>query len=126
MDRPETRFAWTGDVSLAYQVCGDGPTDLVYLQGYCSNVDVNWESPSLSRFLRGLAEHARLIVTDRRVAVRGHLPRTNAVPDPRRPAGHVSPNRGHAVDALARAVGTTDPNDPRHLGHEGMVGRPGR
>ena len=66
MDRPDTHFAWNGDVSLAYQVCGDGPTDLVYLQGYCSNVDVNWESPSLSRFLRGLASHARLIVTDRR------------------------------------------------------------
>ena len=66
MDRPETRFAWNGDVSLAYQVCGDGSTDLVYLQGYCSNVDVNWESPSLSRFLRGLASYTRLIVTDRR------------------------------------------------------------
>ena len=66
MDRPETRFAWNGDVSLAYQVCGDGSTDLVYLQGYCSNVDVNWESAALSRFLRGLARHTRLIVTDRR------------------------------------------------------------
>jgi class 3 adenylate cyclase len=66
MDRPETRFAWNGDVSLAYQVCGDGAIDLVYLQGYCSNVDVNWESQYLSRFLRGLAGHARLIVTDRR------------------------------------------------------------
>lgn len=66
MERPETKFAWNGDVSLAYQVCGRGPTDLIYLQGYCSNVDVNWESPYLSRFLRGLASHARLIVTDRR------------------------------------------------------------
>ncbi len=51
MDRPDTHFAWNGDVSLAYQVCGGGSTDLVYLQGYCSNVDMNWESPSLSRFL---------------------------------------------------------------------------
>src|SRR5919201_1289233 len=66
MDRPETRFAWNGDFSLAYHVCGDGPGDLVYLQGYCSNVDMNWESPSLCRFLRGLTRHARLIVTDRR------------------------------------------------------------
>lgn len=66
MDRPETRFAWNGEVSLAYQVCGSGPTDLVYLQGYCSNVDMNWQSPYLSRFLRGLASRARLIVTDRR------------------------------------------------------------
>jgi class 3 adenylate cyclase len=53
-------------VSLAYQVYGTGPADLIYLQGYCSNVDVNWESPYLSRFLRGLAGHARVIITDRR------------------------------------------------------------
>lgn len=66
MNRSETRFAWNGDVSLAYQVCGDGPSHLVYLQGYCSNVDLNWESPYLSRFLHGLAGLARLIVTDRR------------------------------------------------------------
>src|SRR5919109_5611164 len=66
MERPETRFAWNGDISLAYQVVGDGPTDLLYLQGYASNVDMNWESPYLARFLRGLARHGRLIVTDRR------------------------------------------------------------
>ena len=66
MQRPPTRFAWNGDVSLAYQVCGEGPTDLVYLQGYCSNVDANWDGPHLARFLRGLAAHARLIITDRR------------------------------------------------------------
>jgi class 3 adenylate cyclase len=63
---PETRFAWNGDVSLAYQVVGAGPIDVVYLQGHASHVDLNWESPALSRFLRGLARHARLIITDRR------------------------------------------------------------
>ena len=66
MERPETRFAWNGDVSLAYQILGKGSTDLLYLQGYCSNVDVNWESPQLARFLNGLARSSRLIVTDRR------------------------------------------------------------
>ena len=66
MNRPETRYAWNGDVSLAYQVVGDGPTDLLYLQGYCSNVDMSWESPHLAHFLRGLARDTRLIVTDRR------------------------------------------------------------
>src|SRR5262245_33091969 len=66
MDRPETRFAWNGDVSLAYQICGDGATDLVYLQGYCSNVDMNWASQTLARFLRNISAFARLIVTDRR------------------------------------------------------------
>lgn len=66
MTAPETRYAWNGDISLAYQVVGEGPIDLVYLQGYCSHVDLNWDSPHLARFLRGLAQHARLIVTDRR------------------------------------------------------------
>jgi len=66
MKRPETRFAWNDDVSLAYQTFGHGAGDLLYLQGYCSNVDLNWESPYLSQFLRGLAAHARVIVMDRR------------------------------------------------------------
>ena len=64
--RPETRYAWNGNVALAYQVFGSGPVDLVYLQGYTSHVDLNWESPHLARFLRGLGERARVIHTDRR------------------------------------------------------------
>jgi class 3 adenylate cyclase len=64
--RPETRYAWNDDIALAYQVVGDGTVDLLYLQGYASHVDLNWESPYLARFLKGLARHARLIVTDRR------------------------------------------------------------
>ena len=66
MEIPETKFAWNGDVALAYQVIGDGPVDIVYLQGYCSNVDMNWESPHLARFMNGLAGLGRLIVMDRR------------------------------------------------------------
>jgi hypothetical protein len=66
MNRPETHYAWNGDVSLAYQVLGQAGTDLLYLQGYCSNIDMNWESRHLAHFLRGLARHARLIITDRR------------------------------------------------------------
>jgi class 3 adenylate cyclase len=66
VERPETRYAWNGDVCLAYQVIGEGPVDLLYLQGYCSQVDLNWDSPYLSRFLRGLAGHGRSIITDRR------------------------------------------------------------
>ena len=66
MPYPETRFAWSGNVSLAYQVVGVGAPDVLYLQGYCSNVDLNWDSPRLSRFLTELARGHRLIVTDRR------------------------------------------------------------
>ena len=66
IDRPETKYAWSGNVALAYQVFGDGPVDLVYMQGYVSHVDKNWESPYLARFLRGLGQLARVIHTDRR------------------------------------------------------------
>ncbi len=66
VERPETRYAWNGDNSLAYQVVGDGPVDLVYLQGYLSNVELNWEHPAFARFARELARFSRLIVTDRR------------------------------------------------------------
>lgn len=65
-ERPETRYAWNGDVALAYQVFGGGPVDLVYLQGYSSHVDLNWASPHLARFLTGMGALARVIHTDRR------------------------------------------------------------
>ena len=66
MGLPETRYAWSDGFALAYQVVGGGPVDLLYLEGYASHVDMNWESPCFAGFLRGLAGHARLIVTDRR------------------------------------------------------------
>jgi class 3 adenylate cyclase len=66
VDTPETLYAWNGDIALAYQVLGEGSIDLLYLQGWTSNINLAWESPYLSRFLRRLSTHARLILTDRR------------------------------------------------------------
>jgi class 3 adenylate cyclase/pimeloyl-ACP methyl ester carboxylesterase len=66
VEAPTTRYAWNGDVALAYQVAGAGPTDLVYMQGWISNVDLNWENPHLARFLKGLSSMGRLIIMDRR------------------------------------------------------------
>jgi len=63
---PETRYAQSGDVSVAYQVIGDGPTDLVYVPGWISNVELMWEDPTLARFLRRLGSFARLITFDKR------------------------------------------------------------
>ena len=60
------RYAWNEDVSLAYQVFGEGPVDLLYVQGYCSHLDLAWESPYLARFLQGLGALSRVIATDRR------------------------------------------------------------
>jgi class 3 adenylate cyclase/pimeloyl-ACP methyl ester carboxylesterase len=66
VDIPETKYAWNGDASLAYQVLGDGPVDLVLQLGFSSHLDVNWSSPHLSRFLLGLGRYGRLIISDRR------------------------------------------------------------
>src|SRR5262245_41945926 len=66
MERPTTRFAWNGDTALAYQVLGDGEPTLLYLPGWLSNVELNWDHPVMSRFLRRLARERRLIVTDPR------------------------------------------------------------
>jgi class 3 adenylate cyclase len=66
MSLPETRYAQSGDVSIAYQVFGDGPVDLVYVPGWVSNVELIWEDPLLSRFFRRLGSFSRVITFDKR------------------------------------------------------------
>jgi pimeloyl-ACP methyl ester carboxylesterase/DNA-binding CsgD family transcriptional regulator len=63
---PATRYAKSGDVSIAYQIVGDGPPDLVWIPGFVSHVEAAWEWPSLARFLRRLSSLARLVVFDKR------------------------------------------------------------
>ena len=63
---PETRYAKSGGVSIAYQVVGDGPLDLVYVPGWVSHVELCWEEPDLARGLERLASFARLILFDKR------------------------------------------------------------
>jgi class 3 adenylate cyclase len=63
---PDTKYARSGDVSLAYQVVGDGPGDLVYMAGWVTNIEAMWEDPGYARFLRRLASFARLIMYDKR------------------------------------------------------------
>ncbi len=66
MARPTTRYAKSGDYSIAYQVVGDGPLDLVYVPGFVSHVEHAWEDPDLARFLNRLASFSRLILFDKR------------------------------------------------------------
>jgi pimeloyl-ACP methyl ester carboxylesterase len=63
---PETRYAKSGDVNIAYQVVGDGPFDLVYVPGWISNVELMWEEPNHARLLGRLASFSRLILFDKR------------------------------------------------------------
>jgi class 3 adenylate cyclase len=63
---PETRYAKSGDVNIAYQVVGDGPLDLVLVKGFVSHLDLDWEEPRYAHFLRRLASFSRLIMFDKR------------------------------------------------------------
>jgi pimeloyl-ACP methyl ester carboxylesterase len=63
---PETRYAKSGDVNIAYQVVGEGPLDLVYVPGWISNIELMWEEPGHARLLRRLASFSRLILFDKR------------------------------------------------------------
>ncbi|SDA94524.1 DNA-binding transcriptional activator of the SARP family [Sinorhizobium sp. NFACC03] len=64
--RPQTLYVKSDGVNIAYQVTGDGPFDLVYVQGWVSNLDYAWESPRLSRVLHRLGSFCRLIRIDKR------------------------------------------------------------
>jgi pimeloyl-ACP methyl ester carboxylesterase len=64
--QPDTRYADSGGVNIAYQVLGDGPRDLVFVMGWISNIEVFWEEPTLARFLTRLATFSRLILFDKR------------------------------------------------------------
>ena len=66
MERSETRYARSGDVSIAYQVIGDGPFDLVYVPGWVSNIELMWDEPGYASFLERLATFSRLIIFDKR------------------------------------------------------------
>ena len=63
---PETHYARSGDVNIAYQVVGDGPLDLVFVMGWVSHLEYFWKEPSFARFLRRLASFSRLILFDKR------------------------------------------------------------
>lgn len=62
----EVAFAQSGDVSIAYRVVGDGPVDLVYVQGAFTHLDVYWELPAFRRYCERLGEFSRLVLFDKR------------------------------------------------------------
>ena len=62
----EVSFARSGDVNIAYRVVGDGPIDLVYVQGAFTHLDVYWELPAYRRYCERLGEFSRLILFDKR------------------------------------------------------------
>ena len=63
---PETMYAKSGNVNIAYQVVGDAPLDLVFVMGWVSHLEYFWKEPSFAHFLQRLSSFSRLILFDKR------------------------------------------------------------
>jgi pimeloyl-ACP methyl ester carboxylesterase len=63
---PVTRYAQIGELSIAYQVVGNGPLDVVHIPSWISNVEENWNEPGSAQYLKRLASFSRLIMFDKR------------------------------------------------------------
>jgi pimeloyl-ACP methyl ester carboxylesterase/DNA-binding CsgD family transcriptional regulator len=66
MTSPVTKYARSGDVRIAYQTVGTGPFDLVFIPGFVSNVEVQWEDPGFHHLLTRFSAFSRLITFDKR------------------------------------------------------------
>jgi pimeloyl-ACP methyl ester carboxylesterase len=63
---PETRYAQSGDVSIAYQVMGNGPIDMILVPGVFSHIEFQHEMTGFTAFLRRLSTYARVVTFDKR------------------------------------------------------------
>jgi pimeloyl-ACP methyl ester carboxylesterase len=63
---PEIRYAKSGDVHIAYQTFGQGPENIVIIQGFISHIEHVWDSPDQSRWMNYLAKRAHVVLFDKR------------------------------------------------------------
>ena len=101
MSVPETHYARSGDVNIAYQVIGSGPRDLVFIMGWVSHLEYFWAEPSFARFLLRLASFSRLILIDKRGT--GLSDRVTELPDTRAANGRRPGGDGAGWIELRRA-----------------------
>src|SRR3989441_10643881 len=66
MNRPETKYAKSGNVRIAYQVTGEGPIDMVWAPGTVSHLDMAWERPASAQSIERFSSFCRLIRFDKR------------------------------------------------------------
>jgi class 3 adenylate cyclase len=64
--QPPVQYAQSGDLSIAYQVVGEGDLDLVFVPGFISNADLSWQAPLLGELFQRLGSFARVITFDKR------------------------------------------------------------
>lgn len=65
-ERPQTRYAKSEDVHIAYQVYGDGPVHMVMVPGFVSHIENYWDSPAVARWLTNLGRYATVTLFDKR------------------------------------------------------------
>jgi pimeloyl-ACP methyl ester carboxylesterase len=95
---PETRYTRSGDVHIAYQTVGEGPPDLVFVAGFTSHCEHQWEDPALAASLRAMASFSRLIWLDKR---------GTGLSDPVSPDQLSMEQRMQDLNAVLDAVGST-------------------
>jgi hypothetical protein len=66
IELPTTRYALSGDVSIAYQVMGDGLVDIILIPGFMSHIEFQHELAGWTAFLRRLSKFARVVTFDKR------------------------------------------------------------
>ena len=91
----ETSYAPCGDLSLAYQVFGDGPVELVFVGPMVSHVELSWALPEFKAFFEQLATFCRVVLFDKAgVGLSDPVPKVRTLDD-----------RAAEVEAVMDAVG---------------------
>ena len=80
MERPNTSYVGVGGADVAYQVFGDGPTDLLWCYGLGSHVDTFWDIAAVAEYMQRLASFSRVITFDRRGTGASDAVPDNAIP----------------------------------------------
>ncbi|MFA5709509.1 adenylate/guanylate cyclase domain-containing protein [Mycolicibacterium sp.] len=93
----ETAYAACGDLSLAYQVFGDGQVELVYAGSFVSHVELFWTMPEFEAFMSQLSAFCRIVVFDKAgVGLSDPVPQVRTLDD-----------RAAEIEAVMDAVGFT-------------------
>ena len=91
----ETAYASCGDLSLAYQVFGDGPVELVFVGPFVSHIELVWTLPEFKAFFEQLATFCRVALFDKAgVGLSDPVPKVRTLED-----------RAAEIEAVMDAVG---------------------
>ena len=91
----ETSYASCGDLSIAYQVFGDGPVELVFAGSFVSHVELFWTMPEFEAFMEQLSTFCRVVLFDKAgVGLSDPVPQVRTLDD-----------RAAEIEAVMDAVG---------------------